>query len=236
MIIDGYEWRSAIITQIILETPRIKTFRLSFSEPYSFIAGQYCLMRMKLNDGFEAIRQYSFSSAPASGNIDITVARQPGGEISNWLHDYAGVGTHLEISTAYGSVFQWKPELNKSLLLIGGGVGMTPLISIIREHHLSGSNVPVATACSVKTEQDIPFKGELGIHTRNKTISFTFTQKTPANWKKLPKRFDSEALRPLINKDQIVYICGSGVFVSNITETLYKLGVMSDQIMSERFS
>lgn len=95
-----------------------------------FRAGQHVTVTVEIN-GVSHHRVYSLSSANAD-DVQITVKRQPGGLVSNYLLDAVNDGAYLQISPAFGDfvVPQMAPQ---QLLLIGAGSGMTPLLAIAEE-------------------------------------------------------------------------------------------------------
>ncbi len=96
-----------------------------------FSAGQHLRVGVDI-DGRRHWRSYSLSSDPAERRrIRITVKRQPGGKVSNWLHDNVRAGTVLMLEAAEGD-FVLAPPIPDKLLLIGAGSGVTPLHSLLQ--------------------------------------------------------------------------------------------------------
>src|SRR5437764_2261683 len=67
----------------------------------------------------------------ATGSIEITVKREDHGLVSRWLHDEVKVGDEIEIEAPNG-IFFFTGEQAESVVLIGGGVGITPIMSAVR--------------------------------------------------------------------------------------------------------
>lgn len=101
----------------------------------SFVPGQYLGLRLSV-DGEEVRRNYSLS-APADGRqFRISVKREAGGKVSNFLHDRLQVGDALEVFPPAGDFVLQASE--RPLLLIGAGVGVTPLMAMLEAAKDSG--------------------------------------------------------------------------------------------------
>ncbi|WP_236040097.1 FAD-binding oxidoreductase, partial [Pseudomonas ogarae] len=94
-----------------------------------FLAGQHLPLRFTL-DGEVHIRTYSLSSAPSDGFYRISVKRE--GRVSTHLHEQIRVGDVLEARAPQGH-FTVAPLERRPLVLLAAGVGITPLLSMLRE-------------------------------------------------------------------------------------------------------
>jgi ferredoxin-NADP reductase len=226
-------WRPATIESIVSESERTKTFRLKLSGPYPFMAGQHCSIQLRAPDGYTAARDYSFSSSPASGVVETTIAHAPHGEVSGWFCTQAEVGDQVEISAPIGRHFVWTPAQTEPILLIAGGVGVTPLMSILREHRASGATSGVNLFYSVRTFEDICFKNEL---VGKENVTFTLVDSQPDDWQGYTGIVTADMLRPLALPNQTTYVCGPTAYVEAVTHILTdQLGVAADTIKTERF-
>lgn len=226
-------WRTAKITGITPESPRTKTFRLEVQGLYPYVAGQHFSIQLRAPNGYNATRDYSFSSAPSSNAIETTIAHAPHGEVSGWFNETAEIGDTVEISPPIGHYFNWTPAQTEPILLIGGGVGATPLVSMIREHQLQQSSSPISLFYSVRDFDDICFKSEL---TRGQNVTFTLSDSSPANWQGNSGRVTAAMLRPLLQRGQTVYVCGPTSFVEAVDTILVsELSVDPMKIKTERF-
>lgn len=226
-------WRPATIEKIIVESPRTKTFRLKLSGPYPFVAGQHCSIQLRAPDGYTAARDYSFSSAPSSELVETTIAHAPHGEVSGWFCTQAEVGDTVEISAPIGRHFTWSPLLGESVLLIGGGVGVTPLMSILREHTVMNASSDIKLFYSVRTFEDICFKDEL---VNKDHVTFTLVDSHPDDWQGHIGIVTADMLRPLVVPNQITYVCGPTAYVEAVTHILTdQMGIAPETIKTERF-
>src|ERR1700677_106617 len=125
------KWQSATVVEIRRETPTAKTFRLELGEPTDYLAGQHYVLRLTGPDGYTTSRSYSVASAPDGSNeIELTIERLPGGEVSTFLHDEATTGDEFQVRGPIGGWFVWTAE--QPALLIAGGSGVVPLMAMLR--------------------------------------------------------------------------------------------------------
>ena len=113
------------------ESDEITSFVLEPADGRAVVAhkpGQYIGIRVSI-DGEKARRQYSLSAASNGANYRISVKREPGGAVSNFLHDQFNVGDSIELFPPSGDfVLQ---DGDKPLVLISGGVGITPTLAML---------------------------------------------------------------------------------------------------------
>lgn len=95
-----------------------------------FAPGQHLPMRIVVTDEQILVRTYSVSSAPSDGHIRISVKLQ--GNASRHLYENVREGSLLEVRPPLGS-FTLADERARPVVLIGAGVGITPMISMARE-------------------------------------------------------------------------------------------------------
>ena len=132
---------TATIVAIRQETPTIKSFRLDLNgHEIGFKAGQWVDFFVIL-EGAEAVGGYSITSSPAEQTtISLAVRRDDSDHpVTNWLHEDARVGDTVEVSL--GGDFYYEPDEAESVVLIAGGIGLTPLMSIVRSAHMSSLHV-----------------------------------------------------------------------------------------------
>ncbi len=243
------EWQAATIEQITVETPRVKTFTLRLSRPVLFRAGQHYDIRLTAPDGYQAQRSYSIASAPENqGALDFTIELIPDGEISPFFHQVVEIGDQIEIRGPIGGPFTWSvadgdPPL-LPLLLIGGGSGIVPLMSMLRHRNESpGSRhrPEAALLYSSRTLADIIYRRELDeMSSADETLSVhhTITRGASPGWRGYSRRVDSEMIAEVSNglgDASRAYICGPDGFVETAADLLVARGVPPESIHTERF-
>lgn len=128
-------WRGARpfrIARKVKESEEITSFHLQAEDDgplMEFLPGQYIGLRLEIN-GKEERRNYSLSAAGNGREYRISVKREPGGVVSNALHDMPE-GTIVELFAPAGE-FTLAPG-NKPLVLISGGVGITPTLAMLEQ-------------------------------------------------------------------------------------------------------
>ena len=232
---EAFPYFPATVIAIRDESPRAKTFTLDVLTEWTYKAGQHCVIRLTDENGYMAARDYSLSSAPSSGKIEITVGHAFMGEVSGWLFERIKVGDSVEISKPLGENFSWNPQDKSPLLLVAGGIGVAPLMGIVREHRLTHAETPLALAYSLRSNEDLCFSDELAKSRDNEQIEVWITRdETKGNQR--AGRITAESLAPLLSQDQRIYICGPTAFVDSMELLLTKqLRLAPEQLFTERF-
>jgi len=237
------DWQIAKVTDIKPETPKVKSFTLTLPSWTRHRAGQHYDIRLTAEDGYQAQRSYSIASEPErEGELDITVERIDDGEVSTYLHDVVIKGDKIEVRGPIGGYFAWEAGLLPApLLLIAGGSGIVPLMSMLRHRHAVQANNATVLLYSSRSFEDIIYYEELeklGKTNRGPQIFHTLTRSQPPEWKGYARRIDEEMLGevtgPLGGAVQ-VYICGPTLMVESAASSLVKIGVQANQIRTERF-
>jgi len=132
-------WMNLLVTKVIKDTHDTHTFVMEDKEEtgriFDYIAGQYLTFRFDDIGPKPIVRSYTMSSSPNQGNYSaFTVKRVEGGVVSNWLCDHVAEGSILRARGPIGK-FCYNPATDKKhLIMVAGGSGVTPFVSIMREH------------------------------------------------------------------------------------------------------
>ncbi|MCE9572938.1 MAG: ferredoxin reductase [Deltaproteobacteria bacterium] len=149
----------ARVIEVIAETPDVKTFVLAPNRRWpGHKAGQFATVEVEL-DGVRVRRCYSIASPPSARTLSITVKRVPGGRVSGWLHDHVKAGQVLRLGAPAGEFTL--PDAPRPLLLLSGGSGITPVMSMLRELAATGAVDDVVFVHHARSATDVPFRGEL---------------------------------------------------------------------------
>jgi ferredoxin-NADP reductase len=223
-------WQGATIIDVKRETATAKTFRFKLERPSQHRAGQHYNVRLTAPDGYTAARSYSVASAPdGSSEIELTVERLEGGEVSTFLHDVAEVGDEIEMRGPIGGWFVW--DGSTPALLVGGGSGVVPLMAMLRLARREGRADLLRLIVSVRTPADLYYAGEIiGPQT-----SIVYTRAAPDGYPRTPARLSTTDIAALIEPNTTSYVCGSPAFADAATEVLKQGGVDSRMIRVERF-
>ncbi|MEA2697604.1 MAG: hypothetical protein QOI66_1875 [Myxococcales bacterium] len=236
-------WQPATIVAIKTETARVKTFVLTPARPFSFRAGQHVDVRLTAPDGYQAQRSYSIASAPdAAATIALTVERLDDGEVSPFFHDVAIVGDTIELRGPIGGHFVWSVEDDGPTLLLGGGSGVVPLMSMIRHRAARGAAVPMALILSARTWDDVIFRDELAaLDARHDGFHgvLALTRAPPQRAGDYGRRVDGAMVREVIARlgepPAQVFVCGSNAFVNTAADAALEAGITAPTIRTERY-
>jgi len=230
----GNPWIVSTVVEIRAETPRAKTFRLHAPGTVRHLAGQHYVVRLTAPDGYTAQRSYSVASAPTDDDhVELTVERLPDGEVSGYLDDEVVVGDQLEVRGPLGGWFVWDGAT--PALLIGGGSGLVPLMSMLRHGRATGTSHLLRLVVSVRTPDDLLYADELP----GPEVTVVHTRAAPGGSDRAAGRLTTDDLRMVLGPDPDertrVYICGSGGFADAASAHLLELGIPAERIRVERF-
>jgi ferredoxin-NADP reductase len=223
-------WQFATVTDLWHETPRAKTFRLALERPTPFLAGQHFIVRLTAPDGYRAQRSYSVATAPGDDSrIDLTVELLEGGEVSGYLHDVVVPGDTLEVRGPIGGWFVWRGDT--PALLIGGGSGLVPLMSMLRLARATGRSDLVRLVVSVRRPDDLYYRDELP----GPEVTVAYSREAPPGADRAAARLMAADLEWMLVEGATSYVCGSAGFAEAVSRLLVELGVPVADIRVERF-
>ncbi len=237
-------WSGSLrVESIVEETPDVRTFRLvspgGGSLPFDYLPGQYLVLSLLIG-GKRVTRTYTIASSPTRpACCELTIKREERGLASRHLHDTIHEGDLLQVSAPAGR-FVFDGSGSASVVLIAGGVGITPLMAILR--YLTDRSWPgdIHFFYSARTPEDIIFRRELEDlqrRVRNLHLVVTLTRVNGAGWSGRKGRISSDLLAQSVPSlaRQPVYICGPTSMMEPTTRILQELGVPSARIRSEAF-
>lgn len=148
--------------KMIHETWDVCTYCFMAQQPVMFFfkPGQFVTLELEIN-GKQVMRSYTISSSPSVPySFSITVKRVPGGEVSNWLYENMTVGAELAVHGPAGQ-FNCIDFPAEKVLLLSGGVGITPVMSMARWFFDTNAEVDVTFIHSARSPRDVIFAREL---------------------------------------------------------------------------
>jgi len=230
------------VTAVVPRTPRIKSFFFALPDRPAFVPGQHMDVRLTAPDGYEAQRSYSIASAPEQTDaLELAMERLQDGEVSPFFHDEVRAGDEIELRGPIGGHFMWSVKDGGPLLLIGGGSGVVPLLSMIRHHHAQGSALPVTLVVSARSVAELLGLDELRSYAttrRGFRLIATVTRETSREPDLLSGRIDRALLARALEQSAPpfrTFVCGSNAFVESATQLLLHLAVDAAQIRTERY-
>jgi ferredoxin-NADP reductase len=241
-IAQRLDWQAATVANLRAETPQVVTVAFEVPGWRGHLAGQHVDVRLTAEDGYQAERSYSLASpAGDATQIELTIERISQGEVSSFLTEELAVGDDIELRGPIGGYFTWNPQSSSPLMLIGGGSGVVPLMSMLRTRYKMGSRAPARLLYSSRTAEDIIYRGELDRLAANGnglSLIHTLTRSAPSGWRGERRRVDKEMLAthtfPCSEQPQM-FVCGPTSFVEAVADQLVSLGHAESVIKTERF-
>jgi ferredoxin-NADP reductase len=236
------DWQLATVAAIRDETPSVRTIAFSLPQWTGHVAGQHVDVRLTSDDGYQAERSYSIASP--SGRIaliEITIERITNGEVSPFLTEQLALGDTIELRGPLGGYFTWSPENHAPLMLIAGGSGIVPLMSMLRTRTKAVNRPPARLLYSSRRFEEIIYRSELdSLVAANDgfSIASALTRGAPANWNGETRRVDGEMIAKYIfpaAQAPYIFVCGPTSFVETVADHLVALGHQESAIKTERF-
>jgi propane monooxygenase reductase component len=143
---------SATVTAVEALTHDIRRLELAVEQPadFSFLPGQYVDLWVPDSD---ARRSFSMANLPGDGRIELIIKRYPGGRFSSMLDGDIGPGDSLQFTGPYGA-FHLRQN-SRPILMVAGGSGMAPILSLLRRLSQEGSPRPVRFFYGARTDEDL---------------------------------------------------------------------------------
>ena len=244
-------WKAFTVKSKVVESGEITSFYLVPADGSAVVQhqpGQYISIKVFLERiGLEQIRQYSISCAPNNEYYRISIKRELGreidmnGMISNHLHDHINEGDTVEISSPSGNFVLQENQRDK--VFISGGIGQTPLLSMLEALELSGVvNHNIVWIHGCRNQEVQAFRNKLSYITNNcsqvKPIFFYDSLDQVAE--------DIETYQGIVDLSTIkgyeftneadYYLCGPHPFLEKQLRDLKALNISADQIFYEEFT
>jgi len=235
------------VAAIFEETPDVRTFRLMRPDgqplPFDHAPGQYLNLALTI-DGKRVNRSYTIASSPTRGHAcEITVKRSASGYGSTHLHDRIGVGSTLKVSAPAGRFVFTGTEAQR-VVLIAGGVGITPLMSIIR--YLTDRCWPgqIYLVYAARRREDLIFADELAYLQRRfanlhvcPTLSREPAPADGSDWTGARGAITAALLSSFVPElaQGPVYLCGPDAMMAAMRDVLRGLGLPEAALRTEAF-
>jgi ferredoxin-NADP reductase len=192
--------------------------------------GQHLTLGVEIN-GRRHFRVFSVSSSPDARLLRITLRRQPGNGVTNWLHQHASQGMVFSLSQSTGD-FTLAQHPSKSLLFMAAGSGITPFMAMLNSlvhNHYTG-DIVLLQLC--RDEQDRLFRGELADLQRH-LPGLELIVHSSAEKARLPCEQLAELVPDLAERTS--YLCGPSGWMEEVS-AWFDTHDLSEQLHQERFS
>ncbi|MGW2056633.1 ferredoxin reductase [Streptomyces sp. NPDC001840] len=232
-------WSTAELVERRLESATAQTLAFTVPDWPGHLPGQHLDLRLTAEDGYSTQRSYSLASAPDGDRIELTVQRVADGEVSPYLTDDLAVGDPVEVRGPVGGWFVWRPEeQSEPVLLVAGGSGLAPLMSMIRVRRAAGSRVPFRLVYSVRRSEDRIYVPELSRGEPGLDTTILYTRTAPSGWPRAAGRLTGEDLVRWgwpADFEPTCYVCGPTGFVEAAATYLVANNHAPERIRTERF-
>ncbi|MGE8115573.1 MULTISPECIES: pyridoxamine 5'-phosphate oxidase family protein [Pseudomonas] len=235
------QWLSWRVARVEQESRDIRSFYLAADEPVTFSPGQHIPVRIPLVGDAPLIRTYSLSCAPSDGYLRISVKAQ--GPASRFLHERVRAGDSLEVRLPMGS-FTLDSVSDRPVVLIGAGVGITPLIAMLRELLANGQARRIHLFHGARSLSDLPFQQELAeLRQRagpglsvHRSLSQPEAEAVQGRDFEHVGRLGIEQVKAALALDDYdFYLCGPASFTQDVYERLRGVHVPDARIHAEAF-
>lgn len=239
-----HPWHKARLISTRAQSRHSRTLTFEVADWPDHLAGQHVDVRLTSSDGYSAQRSYSLATPPSPGRISITADLVPHGEVSAYLVRTMRLGDELDVRGPVGGWFVWDPrdpELqDQPILLIAGGSGIVPLMTMIRTRMRAHSQAPFMLVYSVRSPSYLMYRYDLDHAPQGLETRVVYTRKSapedtrgvarlgaadlavPPSWGGTPRAARS-------------YVSGPTRFVDHATNLLRACGYREEQIRTERF-
>ncbi|HEY4614684.1 MAG TPA: benzoate 1,2-dioxygenase electron transfer component BenC [Citricoccus sp.] len=202
-------------------------------EDLAFLPGQYVNIKVP---GTDAERSYSFSTGPDVDETSFMVRISPQGAMSEYLRDRAQVGDTVEFTGPFGSFFLREPK--RPLLLLAGGTGLAPLLSILEKLCDGPTEYPVHLIYGVTREADIVGLDWLRAY-EERLPHFTWDYIASEPGTSAPHTgYVTQVIEPAhVNEGDVdIYLCGPPPMVNAVSTWLDSEGIEPANLYFERFA
>jgi nitric oxide dioxygenase len=229
--ITNKENESILITSFYFEPTDDKTI-------VSGKAGQYISMKLDVPERGTVFRNYSLSSSPNNNYYRISVKREENGLVSNHLHDMLSQGDKIKLSPPYGSLCL--NETDKPAILISGGVGITPMMSILQNAADQKLTRKVYFIHGTRNKNTHAFKDDVTALTANRDNfmhHFFYSRNSIKSADIKAGRITLNSIKETVGheKDAEFYLCGPAQMMKDLYRGLINWGVTPNNVIYEYF-
>lgn len=231
------------VSDKVVENEYIYSFYLTSTDEETlpdYLPGQFIAIRVQNEEGvWSRPRQYTLSNVSNGKYFKISVKREPEGDVSKKLCDRVHKGDLVKISAPTGKFVLKDNE--KPVVLIGGGIGITPMLTMA--YKAVESHPSVHLIYSLPNSNYHAFEEEIKhLNNQHENLKTTTVYTRPLLADEVQTRFDlkgrlsKEWLEENVNLNSVFYFCGPVEFMRSMYQYLIKLGVTPENIHYELFA
>ena len=254
-IADWSGWRSFRVSAIVDEAHDVKSFYLTpeDGEPLAtFAPGQYLTFRVPIaGEKTPLVRCYSLSDRPRQDFFRVTIKRiaptagtgaSPAGRGSSHFHESIHVGDRVDVRAPAGT-FLLDPQATEPIVLLGAGIGVTPLVSMLEAIVNSGGKREVYVLLGFRNGAEHPFKDRLvALAAENPNVHLHVSYSAPRDADVLYRdynhtgRLTLDRIREVLPSNNFrFYVCGPGALMESLVPALWSWGVPESHVHFEAF-
>ncbi|WP_439558355.1 FAD-binding oxidoreductase [Dyadobacter sp.] len=234
-----------LVAEIFLETPNVKTFRLTEPGgkkiPFNFLPGQFITVTIN-PAGVPVKRSYTIASSPTHTEYcEITVKHEEKGTVSHYMHNEVHIGELMQFTGPSGK-FTFTETHADSAVFIGGGVGLTPMMSAVRYLTDRSWKGEIYFFFTCKNESSIIFREELlYLQKRYSNLHVFFVlsqQQGEAGVDFIPGHITKEIITERVPDiiSRMIHICGPKPMMDAVKLMMDALKVPKENVMVEVFA
>jgi len=231
-----------ILQEVKNESPNAKTFKFVLNQQdFTHQAGQYLTLDLPVDDPRGKRRPFTISSSPTEKGF-VTITTRPGPSPFKQALNSLDLGSKVTSKAPFGN-FVLPPDTSKPVIMLAGGIGITPFRSMLKFACDTKLSLPIILIYSNRTPDDIPFKTEFDNlchlnHYFKPSYTITEPENSAGKWNGLTGFIDEKMIRENVPdlENPIFYVCGPPGMVEAMLGHLKKMSIPDDRVRFEKFS
>lgn len=225
------------VMRIRQETHDVKAYKILLNDDFDYSCGQYVLISIEDNEEFaDANKPFTISSSPTCNRcIELTIKKV--GEFTTFMHNIEP-GTNLRVNGPLGDSLIFDENIDRDVVFISAGSGITPFISSLRYKVANGLENNVVLFNGNRTREDIIFRDELeelSVRDDIRVINTLTREPEDSDWDGERGHVDIEMVKKYVDDicSKIFYLCGPPKMIEEFEEGLGEMGLPEEQIKRE---
>jgi ferredoxin-NADP reductase len=207
-----------------------------------FEPGQYLTFGLPVDPQRKpTIRCYSLSERPREDYYRVTIKLAQGGQGSSYFHNYVQVGSTLNVQAPQGAFFL-DPTDQLPIVLVAGGVGITPILSMANSIVHDRSNRQVYLFAGFRNSSEHPCREQLAALIEQKNFRCDVSYSRPLPTDRMGHDYSHLGHATIIRLRQLLpsnnfrfYVCGPPALMEDLVPALYQWGVPEAHVNFEAF-
>jgi len=222
-----------VLTRKITRTPDCFSYRFERPGGLDYLAGQFFFIT--LHGAADLRKPFSFSSSPTEDFVELTT--RPSASDFKKALDALPIGGVVTVEGPFGQ-FTLREDSRK-VAFLSGGIGVTPIRSIVKYVTDEGLDVDIVLLYSNRTATSIPFRDELDAMAKSSQLRVIHCLgEPPEDWQGYRGRITRSVIEAEIpdHAERLFYLCGPPGMVDAMRTILAEIGIGRERIVVERFA